>query len=129
MSFFRILSKKEVEEFRRNARLKFNPAKDQINPTWHPVHIAECLQMIMEAYDYPGTVTLTHHGNDKKLVRKHLEKFDPKKKSKADRTRYVAWAVFSYVGPDNEEYRKSFEAPVETPEQDFWKIAPKVIYQ
>ncbi len=129
MKLFRILSKKEVEEFKRKARIDFNPAVDQINSMWHPVYVAECLQMIMEAYDYPGTVTLTHHDSGKKLVRNHLEIFDPKRKSKADRTRYVAWAVFSYIGAKNEEYRKSFEAPVETPEEDFWKIAPKVIYQ
>jgi hypothetical protein len=48
---FRTLSDKEVQEFRQWARDNFDPAKDDINPVWHPEVRQECADMIAELGD------------------------------------------------------------------------------
>ena len=60
-------------------------------------------------------------------VRKFMEKYDPSKRDTKDLRKRHAWAVFSYVDEHGNEYRKSFTLPVNSPESDFWKIAPNVI--
>jgi len=61
-------------------------------------------------------------------IRNEMIKFDSNKRSALDRRKKVSWAVFSYIDEaTGDEYRKSFEAPVNTPENKFWEIAPKTI--
>jgi hypothetical protein len=64
------------------------------------------------------------------LIRQSLEIYNPNKRDHSDRRKKVAYAVFSYYDRDtNHEYRKSFTAPVNTPENKFWDIAPRIIIQ
>ena len=64
------------------------------------------------------------------LIRNKLEIYIDSKKDTKDKRRKVAFAVFSYINKDNNnEHRISFTAKVNTPETEFWNIAPKSIEQ
>lgn len=60
-------------------------------------------------------------------TRKQLEIYIDCKRDIMDKRRKVSFAVFSYIGDDGHEYRKSFTAPPFTPENDFFNLAPKQI--
>lgn len=64
-----------------------------------------------------------------KIYRKYLEKYDPNKRDNFDRRKKFAEAVFSYFTENGIEYRKKFQLPVNTPENEFWNIAPKIMKQ
>lgn len=60
--------------------------------------------------------------------RKHLEQYNPNKPDANHRRKRTAYAVFSYIEQDtHHEYRKAFTAPANTPEREFWQIAPETI--
>ena len=62
------------------------------------------------------------------LQRNYLEIYNPCKRDIKDQRKKVSFAVFSYIDRDTKyEYRKSFTAPPNTPEADFWAIAPRII--
>lgn len=63
------------------------------------------------------------------LERHQLETYNPETRDFKDRRRIVARAVFSYLDENGNEYRKSFTAQPNTPETEFWNIAPKSITQ
>jgi len=64
------------------------------------------------------------------LIRNKLEIYMDSKRDTKDRRKKVAWAVFSYINKsNNDEHRISFTAKVNTPETEFWNIAPKRIEQ
>lgn len=63
------------------------------------------------------------------LRRNKLEKFSERQRDISDRRKFVAKAVFSYIGDDGHEYRKAFTAPVGTHESKFWDFAPHYIHQ
>jgi hypothetical protein len=66
--------------------------------------------------------------NKEKILRRNfLEKYEANRRAIKDRRKRIAWAVFSYLDENNVEYRKAFEAPAGTPENDFWDIAPKFL--
>ena len=62
-----------------------------------------------------------------KLQRYHLEIFEECHRDNFDRRKKLASAVFSYLAPNGDEYRRRFNAPIGTPEQNFWSIAPTEI--
>ena len=62
-----------------------------------------------------------------KIYRKYLERYNPDKKDIQDNRKKISFAVFSYYSETGEEYRKSFKATKNTPENYFWDIAPKVM--
>jgi hypothetical protein len=61
------------------------------------------------------------------LRRGHIVKYYAKQRDINDQRRKVAKAIFAYYGSDGFEYRKSFIAPVNTPENEFYRIAPETI--
>jgi len=62
------------------------------------------------------------------LIRSSIAIYEAKTRDKNDRRKFVAKAVFSYFERDtHHEYRKSFTAPPNTPENKFWDIAPRII--
>jgi len=61
------------------------------------------------------------------LTRQYLEKYEPAKRFSTDRRQKRAWAVFSYFDENGHEYRRAFWADKNTPENDFWNIAPDII--
>ena len=62
-----------------------------------------------------------------KAVRRYMEIYDPKKRSRNDKRTFVTWAVFSYFTESGIEYRRSCEAPINTPESDMWNLLPNEI--
>ncbi len=62
-----------------------------------------------------------------KLQRHRLEKYNPCKRDIKDSRKKIAWAVFSYLDENGVEYRRSYTAPCNTPENYFWGKAPKQI--
>ena len=59
--------------------------------------------------------------------RKYLEKYEPSKRDIYDNRKKFAIAIFSYFTDNGIEYRKKFQLPVNSPEIEFWNIAPKEI--
>lgn len=61
-------------------------------------------------------------------VRKHLEIYQSRKRGLyGDYRKMGAWAVFSYVDENGDEFRKAFWAKAGTTEEEFWKSAPEEI--
>ena len=58
------------------------------------------------------------------LYRKHLEIYKPITKDNNDRRIKISFAVFSYLDDNGIEYRKKFTDKPNTPEVNFWQIAP-----
>ena len=63
------------------------------------------------------------------LTRIGIAKYHPKTRSSKDRRRFVAKAVFEYRDENNVEYRKGFELPPGTTENEFYSQTPKSIHQ
>jgi len=61
------------------------------------------------------------------LTRHQLEIYDPDTRDYKDWHKKIARAVFSYFDKNGIECHKSFTAPQNTPECNFWHIAPKTM--
>lgn len=59
-----------------------------------------------------------------KAYRHNLEKYSENKKDVFDNRKHFAEAIFSYFTDSGNEYRRKFQLPVNTPENEFFKIAP-----
>ena len=66
--------------------------------------------------------------DQKRYDRGDIVKYEPIKKSTKDRRKNVSWAVFDYYDNKGIEYRKSFEAPINTTEDQFKEIAPLTLF-
>lgn len=62
-----------------------------------------------------------------KLFRHSLEIYNENKKDVFDNRKKFAEAIFSYFDENGNEYRKKFQLPAFTPENEFFNIAPKEI--
>jgi len=61
------------------------------------------------------------------LKRQTLELFNSCKRDNKDRRKKVVWAVFSYLGDDNNEYRQAFTFPIGTPENMMFLLTPEYL--
>jgi len=64
-----------------------------------------------------------------KLYRKELVKYYGNCKDNWDKRKKHSVAIFSYIDKQGIEYRKGFYSEKNTPENNFWNIAPKIINQ
>ena len=60
-----------------------------------------------------------------KIYRKYLVKYCENKKDVFDNRKKFAEAIFSYFDDQGNEYRKKFQLPAYSPENEYWNIAPK----
>ena len=63
------------------------------------------------------------------LTRIRMVKYHPSTRSSKDRRKFVSKAVFEYRDENNVEYRKCFELPSGTTENEFNSQTPKTIQQ
>ena len=62
-----------------------------------------------------------------KMKRLTLQLYDPAKRDNTDRRKVVTWAVFEYLGEDNNLYRQSFTFPKNTPENQMFLLTPEFL--
>jgi hypothetical protein len=59
-----------------------------------------------------------------KAYRYNLEKYSENKTDVFDNRKHFSEAIFSYYTDSGTEYRRKFQLSINTPESEFFKIAP-----